>query len=162
MLVDNTLKSIDNLPNSLKRIIPDYVNIILTGTNKFGRFNKGAGDIETMRFLLKKNLIPTDHFFHFEPRLFIQNPEFILNFLRSPRPLISISKVNGLAISGYYGADKESMTKLVKNTSLVKMCAKSISIEKILLEHAENSSWLTLNSSEYCVRFDPIEGPMPY
>jgi hypothetical protein len=162
LLVDNTIRAISDFPTELTKMIPKKVKLIASRTNKFGRFNKGAGDIETMRFLFKKNLVSSDNYFHFEPRLYLQDPSFLFDFLEHPRPMICLSKENGLATTGYYGADKRSFTKFVNDISLIEMCLKSTSIEKLLLKHAQKFSWEIQKISEFCVRIDPVTGSERY
>ena len=115
-----------------------------------------------MRFLLRKNLITTDYFFHFEPRLLLINPAFLLDFIENPRPVVCISPRNQLAISGYYGGDKMSIQCFVNSISLAKMCLRSISIESLLFKHAKVNSWEIQLNSGYCIRFDPEDGAELY
>ena len=153
IIIDNTVKSVEDIP---KEFIALWKNaqIVCTRTNRFGKFNKGAGDVETLRYAFKNKIITTDFLFY-ELRLKTINPGFIRNFLDYPRNLVTLEEDNLSVRSGYVGFEYSTAQKFYGSTSLISMTVKKESIENLLLQYWEKNSLEYLPAGNYTLRFDP-------
>jgi len=83
-ILDNTLKDKLHLDKRILSEIPNGVNFIFSNQNKYGRLNKGAGNIEGWNHI--KDIVKKyKYFFHYEPRLKLRSPKFIESFLKTKK-----------------------------------------------------------------------------
>ena len=154
ILVDNTINSILEVPSSYRNL--SNVQIILTKTNKYGVLNKGAGDIETYKYLYRKGCLQDSYYFFYEPRLKLEDPSYILNFYHNPRQMICAPEEIVGVRSGYYGFHGENFQEFILTQNPKKMVRKKTSIEIELYKFAINDGWEINKKGGYCSRFDPI------
>ena len=153
IIIDNTVKSVEDIPNEFIALWKN-AQIVCTRTNRFGKFNKGAGDVETLRYAFKNKIITTDFLFY-ELRLKTIDPGFIRNFLDSPRNLVTLEEDNLSVRSGYVGFEYSTAQRFYGSTSLIRMTVKKESIENLLLQYWESNSLEYLPTGKYALRFDP-------
>lgn len=160
-LIDNTIESENDLPFEYRNIL--NTKIILTNTNKYGKYNKGAGDVETAKHLMQHKLLPETFYFMYEPRLKLINGQFINSFFSNPRNMICAPKNENSTRSGYYGIHYEELILFLKANSPFAMKWKKTSIEDKLLIHANKNNWEIWETFGYCQRFHPELGRyLPY
>lgn len=54
-LLDNTIKNFEEIPEEIKAIVKENnLEVIYSPHNKYGKHNKGAGDIEGLKFVKEK------------------------------------------------------------------------------------------------------------
>lgn len=161
VIIDNTVSSIDEIPIEFREMWKN-AKIFTTGTNRFGRFNKGAGDVETIRFAIKNGLIRTDFLFY-ELRIKTTNPTFVANFLKSPRNLIALERGMQSARSGYIGFEFATAAKFYNSISPLRMAVSKTSIEDLLFKYWKSNSLEFFPYGTYAQRFDPWAGKyIPY
>jgi len=83
LLVDNSVSSIDELPEELRNLIPKSVRIIVGNNNKYGQISKGAGVIEHWR-MGQEIWKDYDYIIHFELRQILVDLSFFHTFLNDP------------------------------------------------------------------------------
>jgi hypothetical protein len=153
IIIDNTVKSIASIPKEFVDLWKN-VEILCTRTNRYGKFNKGAGDVETLRYAFKNKIITTDFLFY-ELRLKTIKSDFIRNYLDSPRNLITREVGNQSVRSGYVGFEYFTAQSFYRNTSLISMTKKKKSIEDLLFHHWIKNSFEFFPTGDYALRFDP-------
>jgi hypothetical protein len=162
IFLDNTLKNSSVNIQRVKQIMPRNVEIVLTETNKYGIYNKGAGDIETLKHIANfKNLL-TEYIFYFELRLELISLDFIADFKNKPRNLIHINPTNNSATTGYFGCKSESLFDFANTSNLESMIKDEASIEYLLGEYAVQNNWELYSKNGSTIRYDPVIGPHLY
>lgn len=152
-IIDNTVESIDTIPLEFRELWKS-ARIICSGTNRFGRFNKGAGDVETLRFALKNQLI-NRNFLFYELRLKTIDSKFIRSFIDFPRNLITLETDECSAKSGYVGFEYSTALNFYKSAPLIKMTVTKTSIENLLFQYWNTQSLEFFPKGNYALRFDP-------
>ena len=155
IIIDNTVKSIASIPKEFLELWKN-AEIFCTRTNRYGKFNKGAGDVETLRYAFKNKIITTDFLFY-ELRLKTIKSDFIRNYLDFPRNLITREIDNQSARSGYVGFEYSTAQNFYGSTSLIRMTTKKKSIEDLLFHYWNNNSFEYFPTGDYALRFDPRE-----
>lgn len=153
VIIDNTVSTIEEIPAEFRELWK-HAKIIITGTNRFGKFNKGAGDVETLRFAIRNGIINTDFLFY-ELRIKTTKPNFITDFLDSPRNLISLEKGLQSVRSGYIGFEFATAVKFYNSLSPLRMAINKTSIEDLLFKYWTNNSLEFFPYGTYALRFDP-------
>ena len=162
ILIDNTLKNSSVNVQRIRQFIPENVEIVLTETNKYGIYNKGAGDIETLKYIANFKNIFTEHVFYFELRLELISLDFIENFINKPRNLIHINPINKSATTGYFGCKTQSLFDFANTSNLESMIKDEASIEYLLSEFAVQNNWELFSKNGFTIRYDPVIGPHLY
>jgi len=159
ILIDNTLTNSSTNIQKLKQFIPSNVEILLTETNKYGIYNKGAGDIETLKYVANYRNLFTDHILYFELRLELIFLGFIKNFINKPRNFIYINPINKSANTGYFGCKTDSLFDFATTSNLESIVKDEVSIEYLLSDYAIKNNWELHNKNGYTIRYDPVIGP---
>lgn len=161
LVVDNTVKTVDQLVDVLGTVLPKTVRYLATRTNSFGRFNKGAGDSETYRHLLRKRLV-TSSFLHLELRLRPIDASFVNDFLDSPRSIARRNSDSSI-LSGCIGYSYEDASKFFfRNANPFLMTLRRLSIESLLSEYwIKNDKNLWQGRAQF-LRHDPKSGDEEY
>jgi len=143
-ITDNTS---DNINVQIKEILPENIKIICSNNNNFGCKNKGAGDIE--QWIYCKDLIcKYDFFIHFEPRLYLENFDFIDNFLNNPRDLFVYGAGKNHFFTGLFGIQTNILLDYIKNFNSPDKYRKLGSIEFNLFNYINKAiSYDTLNKA---------------
>ena len=101
VFVDNTLDSSDDIPTQIRKCLSDDTFLYVKNKNDYGKFNKGAGDIEMWKEY-SEILGEYEYFFHYEPRLILKDFSFIQSFLDNPRNYFTLSRSDQVR-TGYFG-----------------------------------------------------------
>ncbi len=139
-IVDNTLEDLTQIPLALKSLIPVNWTIVLTHSNLYGRHNKGAGDIETIR-CISQTLTTYNYVVFYEPRLILEKPWILASLVQSPRNLLWLENKNfydfilrrnsNSVSTGLYSIHSETLLKFVNQVDLKRMVDRKESIENL-------------------------------
>lgn len=161
IVLDNTVESKYDLPRDFLKLWSKS-EIICTGTNKYGRFNKGAGDIETLNFAFKNRII-TSNFLFYELRMKTAKPDFINSYLSLPRNMITLDSGMQSVKSGYIGFEFGTALNFYKSVSPIRLVLQKKSIEDLLFNYWQIKSLEFFREGNYAFRFDPWENKyIPY
>jgi hypothetical protein len=163
LLVDNTLERESQETDLVRSYLPANTKLVLTGTNRFGQHNKGAGDVETYRYLSKEGFLKNDFLVHYEPRLILKSSTFFDKFFSNPRTILTLSP-NGLGIqTGYMSFETKNLIEFCSIKRLLRMTVFNQSIENEMLQFAHKKE-LEISANLACTyRIDPItKQEIPY
>jgi hypothetical protein len=142
-IVDNTLEDLTQIPLELKSLIPENWIVVLTHSNIYGRHNKGAGDIETIRCISQK-LTTFDYVIFFEPRLILEKTHILTSLIQSPRNSLWLENKNfcdfilrrkSKSVSfGFYSIQPEKLLSFVGQVDLERMVDRKESVEDIFFD----------------------------
>jgi len=142
-IVDNTLEDLTQIPLELKSLIPENWTIVLTHSNLYGRHNKGAGDIETIRCISQK-LATYNYVVFYEPRLILEKTHFLTSLIQSPRNSLWLENKNfydfilrrkSKSIStGFYSIQSEKLLLFVNQVDLERMVDCKESVEHVFFD----------------------------
>lgn len=135
IFTDNTLGKKILLPRKIKRTLPRNTQYILRRKNNLGKYNKGAGLVENLKFCLD-SLNNYDYMIYFEPRLYALNNKFFKRFLKSPGNVFYKNK-NDFK-SGYFGVSIIDFTNFIKSLDTDLMIQNSLTIETLLFDYFKN------------------------
>ena len=131
LFVDNTLENINFVPDKIKSKLPKNCKFYVKLNNLYGKYNKGAGDIEMWRAYLQI-IKKYDYFLHYEHRMIIKDFSFVSSFLKNPRNFFSITN-NGKQIkTGCFGVNTIDFINFIKKINLDLMVRKKVSIEDLM------------------------------
>jgi hypothetical protein len=139
--VDNTIEELDQIPKQLSEHFESNWKILTTNTNKYGVFNKGAGDIETLLFLVPiiKNY---KRVFIFESRLQLVKNKKIEKIINYKLDLLSLEnknilqwigrKQNKSIASGCFSMSTNTLIEFINLVDPRKMTKNKEAIEHLL------------------------------
>ena len=163
LVVDNTINSTYDFDKRIKRALPIGTNFVATGTNRFGKYNKGAGDVETYRHLFRSGMLKTDFIVHFEPRLKLSDPTIFIDFAVNNRSLLCVSPQGESIQTGYMFLASKIFEEFCSIKRLVGMTLRQKSIEDVMFEFALKKKVELINNYTCSFRSDPITGrEIPY
>lgn len=162
-LVDNTIRSSLDIDPEILDSLPPSCKIIITNTNKFGKYNKGSGDVETYRYMFNSKILSEGFIIHFEPRLLLFNSDIFDSFLQNNRSLLNLSPDGKGIQTGYMFLKTEEMKDFCSLPRLLEMTIGRQSIENHMLEFATNKD-IELKRNYTCAyRIDPLtRSKIPY
>lgn len=144
-LLDNTVKNLEEIPEEIKAIIKENnLEVFYSPHNKYGKHNKGAGDIEGLKFV-KEKISNYQWFIHFEPRQLLVSHQFFDSFFNKPRDLFTFNdnpNARRHFNTGLYATETKNIIKFIdifNDTELQKMVLNSVSIEYILHDYFINN-----------------------
>jgi hypothetical protein len=144
VFVDNTVENYELISNEIRELIPEDVIKVVQIKNQYGHKNKGAGDIE-----MWNNYIPLIQeykwFFHYEPRMLLTKPDFILSFCKNPRNYFCTTTNNTQFFTGAFGLESELLIKFCLNIDLQSMVYNFVSIEDNLFKFFEDKPFDSTN-----------------
>ncbi len=142
-VVDNTLEDISQIPLELKSLIPENWTIVLTHSNKYGKLNKGAGDVETIRCISQK-LTTYNYVVFYETRLILEKSGILASLIQSPRNSIWLEnksfydfilrKKSKSISTGFYSIKSEMLLAFVDEVDLEIMVDRKESLEDIFFD----------------------------
>lgn len=162
-VVDNTLKSISDFDKRVVQCLPSSVKFLATGTNHFGRYNKGAGDLETYRYLFNSQLLRNEFTVHFEPRLKLIDTTIFDNFFARNRSLLCVSPNGNSIQTGYMFLASAELRKFCSLNRLLSMTLRQESIEDLIFKYAEKRNIELVSNYTSSLRIDPVtNNEVPY
>lgn len=142
-VVDNTLEDLSQIPLKLKSLIPENWSIVLTHSNKYGKINKGAGDVETIRCISQK-LTTYNYVVFYETRLILEKSDILASLIQSPRNSIWLEnksfydfilrKKSKSISTGFYSIKSELLLAFVDEVDLERMVGRKESLEDIFFD----------------------------
>jgi hypothetical protein len=159
-VIDNTVKDLSQVPEIYKTL--SNAMLFLTKTNKFGRRNKGAGDIETYQFLYKSPSVIFDYLLHFEPRLKLMNPLPLTELLRYPKDQFYKTPHSSSIISGCFMLSYSLHKAFIDNVDIKLMVRNRLSIEDLLADFAISNGIEIKNVASFCKRTDQMGNLIDY
>ena len=134
IFMDNTVDSVDELPEEILINIPESFDIVLDSSlNQYGKINSGAGNLEMTRSLLDK-FDKYDFYIHHEPRTVIRHSKMFDSFFENPRDYFRIgsctdAKDMNQFWTGTYFTSTSNLKRFLEWANLDQMCNQRISIE---------------------------------
>jgi len=140
IFVDNTIPKEKEINKDLKNLLIDNnIKIVHDFKNHYGGKNKGAGLIESWLFI--KNILENyDYILYFEPRLYLENFDFINNFLEKPRNLFVYGAGNNHFFTGLFSIQSSLLINYISNFKQVKDYNRLSSIEYHIFKYIKNNS----------------------
>lgn len=132
LLVENTVSSVEEVPQAIRNEWSDDWNFIATESNRYGGSNKGAGIVENY-LLLKQGGILDDYdwIIHFEPRLSLNDGSFFETFIKSPMNQFTPA-TEGQYFTGLFSLESDALGEFINQISLEEMTMKRINLENII------------------------------
>lgn len=152
VLVDNTLESENQVPQEIKDSLPKEAFLYVKSQNNYGRYNKGAGDIEMWKDY--SDILTTyDYFFHHEPRMLLQDFTFMRSFLHNPRNYFSLALEDQVK-TGYFGVNVQDFYDFYNQVDLEYMVKNFISIENMMFSFFKEKNAEFIKDASYCLWHD--------
>ena len=145
ILIDNTLSSKRNIPETILKELPKNTTYLVTKDNKLGRLNKGAGMLQSLQ---KNSMNFKDHqlIFYFEPRLILKTKNFIETFLDDNKNYFSLESKDRVK-SGYFGTTSVDFIQFLESYSAKELIEKNLHIELLLYDFYKIKKTKFLNST---------------
>lgn len=140
IFVDNTTEDYELIPKEIRDIIPDDVIKLVSIKNDYGRKNKGAGDIDMWTSYLPI-IKEYKWFFHYEPRMLLNQPDFILSFCNNPRNYFCTTTNNTQFFTGTFGLESKLLAEFCLSIDLNYMVYNFVSIEDNLFKFFKNKTF---------------------
>lgn len=156
ILVDNTLNDLTELSSDIKSLLPKDCFFHIKNKNNYGKYNKGAGDIDMWNDY--SNMIRSyEYFFHYEPRLQLIDFSFIRSFLKNPRNYFCLDETYKQVKTGYFGVDTIDFYEFYSQVNIDEMVKNSVSIELLMFNFFKNKSSEFIKDSFYSLWHDVYE-----
>jgi len=139
IISDNTIDTPNLIDTSILEVIPDNVIFNFKDDNKFGSINKGSGVLTSWSRSVDE-ISQHDYILHFEPRLLMDNYNFLEDFLNDPRTLITIGDNKKHFNTGLFSFNSEEFLKFINSTSPQELAINRDSIEYTLFDFVINNN----------------------
>jgi len=130
VLIDNTVSSVVKLPAKIIDLLPDDTTFLLSKNNTYGRMNKGAGMLHSLK-LNKEIFTNYDLIFYYEPRLLLQSTDFIDEFLSGKENMFSFESDKRVK-TGYFGSNSKDLNDFTDSHSVTEILNESLHIELLM------------------------------
>ena len=156
VFVENTCENEDSVPQEIMHFIPEGTFLYVKEKNDYGKYNKGGGDIDMWKDYIEQ-ISEYDYFFHYEPRMILDDPSFIQSFLDNPRNLFCYEDNPHVSTvkTGYFGVRVSDFKEYVDSINLDKF----VNFEGggIAIESSMRNFWETKDTNfqpdiKYCTR----------
>lgn len=144
LIIDNTIKNKKKFPRSVKRLIPENADFIVSNKNLYGRINKGAGMIETLQKNIH-NFEKSQKIFYFEPRLILKNIDLCKNFIQDNKNYFSYESKERVK-TGYFGSITKDFVEFINQCSVHNIIDKNLHIELLMYDFYKNKKTMFSNS----------------
>lgn len=162
-ITDNSISEEHPLDSTVIAALHPKCKIITNNQNVYGKYNKGAGLIDQWRYCESMENVMSSHewFIHFEPRLFLQNNDFIDSFMSNPRELFTINQNNVHFNTGLFATRSNNIIEFMNHIPLQWMISHQKSLEDLIYVHYNknyisfdcfdkmNVIWYNANGIEY-------------
>lgn len=157
VFVENTCESEHNLPQEIKDSIPTGTFMYVKHKNDYGKYNNGGGDIEMWKEYQEK-ISEYDYFFHYEPRMILDDSSMIESFLNNPRNIFCIEDNTVLPCvkTGYFGVKVSDFIEYLDGIDLDEF-APPPPKDGVNIENSMRDFWETKDTDfqpdvKYCTR----------
>jgi len=153
VFVENICEGPEDLPQEVQNAIPEGTFMYVKKKNDYGKYNKGGGDIELWKDYLEQ-ICEYEYFFHYEPRMRLDDPAFLQSFLETPRNLFCLEDNPHVPTvkTGYFGVKVSDFKEYVEGIDLDKFVGESTSIEQSMRSFFETKVTDFEPDVKYCTR----------
>lgn len=153
IFVENTCNDANNLPKEISKEIPSDTLLFVKRKNDYGKINKGGGLIEMWKEYLDE-ISNYEYFFHYEPRMILDDSSFLESFLNNPRNYFCIEdNPSALAVkTGYFGVKVDDFIEYCNSIDLEEFVKNGICIEKSMRSFFETKNTDFQEDIKYCIR----------
>ena len=99
------MSSVNKIPAKIIDLLPDDTTFLVSKNNAYGRMNKGAGMLDSLK-LNKEIITDYDLIFYYEPRLLLQSTDFIDEFLSGKENMFSFESDKRVKLA-YFGSNSK-------------------------------------------------------
>ena len=157
VFVENTCKDEDQLPQQILDSIPKGTFLFVKKKNDYGKYNNGGGDIEMWKEY-QEQIREYDYFFHYEPRMILDDASMIESFLKNPRNLFCIEDNTAFPCvkTGYFGVKVSDFMEYLDSIDLDEF-APPPPKDGVNIENSMRDFWETRDTDfqsdiKYCTR----------
>ena len=157
VFVENTCESEDDLPQEIKDEIPAGTFMCVKHKNDYGRYNNGGGDIEMWKEYQEK-ISEYDYFFHYEPRMTLDDASMIESFLNNPRNIFCVedNTMFPCVKTGYFGVKVSDFMEYLDGINLDEFAPPPPN-DGVNIENSMRDFWETKDTDfqpdiKYCTR----------
>lgn len=153
VFVENTCESEEDLPNKIFDAIKEGTFLYVKKKNDYGKINKGGGDIELWKEYLDK-ISEYEYFFHYEPRMILEDSSFLQSFLNNPRNYFCVEDNTTFPAvkTGYFGVEVKDFIEYCNSVDLENFVENGVSIENSMRSFFENKNTDFEKDIKYCIR----------
>lgn len=144
-LIDNTTSKVQDIDSGLRNLLPKETAYLLGKHNKIGRKNKGAGMLDSLQ-RYSEFFKEYDYIFYFEPRLILENPEFIINTLNKEYNVFTLESEKRVR-TGYFGSISRDLIEFVNSNSSDDLVKNNLHIELLMYEFYSDKNTLFLKDN---------------
>jgi len=145
ILIDNTVSSVKKLPAKIIDLLPNHTTFLVSKNNKYGRMNKGAGMLDSLK-LNKEIFTDYDLIFYYEPRLLLQSTNFIDEFLSGKENMFSFESDRRVK-TGYFGSNSKDLNDFIDSYSVTEILNDNLHIELLMYQFYEQRNTRFENTS---------------
>ena len=135
ILIDNTVSSVNKIPAKIIDLLPDDTTFLVSRNNAYGRMNKGAGMLDSLK-LNKEIITDYDLIFYYEPRLLLQSTDFIDEFLSGKENMFSFESDKRVK-TGYFGSNSKDLNDFIDSYSVKEILNDNLHIELLMYQFYE-------------------------
>ena len=135
ILIDNTVSSVKKIPAKIIDLLPNDTTFLVSKKNKYGRMNKGAGMLDSLK-LNKEIITDYDLIFYYEPRLLLQSTDFIDEFLSGKENMFSFESDKRVK-TGYFGSNSKDLNDFIDSYSVKEILDDNLHIELLMYQFYE-------------------------
>ncbi len=153
VFVENTCESEENLPDEIFDAIKEGTLLYVKKKNDYGKINKGGGDIELWKEYLDK-ISEYEYFFHYEPRMILEDSSFLQSFLNNPRNYFCVEDNTPFPAvkTGYFGVEVKDFIEYCNSIDLENFVEYGVNIENSMRSFFENKNTDFEKDIKYCIR----------
>lgn len=153
IFVENTCDSENSLPKEITKEIPANTRLFVKRKNDYGKINKGGGLIEMWKEYLDE-ISNYEYFFHYEPRMILDDSSFLKSFLSNPRNYFCIEDNPSVLTvkTGYFGAMVDDFMEYCNSIDLEEFVGQGICIEENMRTFFESKDTDFQEDIKYCIR----------
>lgn len=153
VFVENTCESEKDLPKEILNAIQEGTFLYVKKKNDYGKINKGGGDIEMWKEYLDK-ISEYEYFFHYEPRMILDDESFLQSFLNNPRNCFCIENNTLFPAfkTGYFGVRVEDFINYCNSIDLEQFVDGGINIENSMWSFFSEKNTDIMDDVKYCIR----------
>lgn len=153
VFVENTCESEEYLPKEILNAIKEGTLLYVKKKNDYGKINKGGGDIELWKEYLNK-ISEYKYFFHYEPRMILDNASFLYSFLDNPRNCFckDYDPERPAVKTGYFGVCVKDFVEYCNSIELEEFVGNGISIENSICSFFKDKDVDIMDDVKYCIR----------
>lgn len=152
-LVDNTVPSESEVPGAIRGCLPGATEYWCGEINRFGKLNKGCGDVEVWRHF-RHRYAQYDFIVRFEPRMTLVDESFVTE-LASCHANRFWDAGDEQVLTGYFSVESSLILDFSRKVSLLWMAYRPVSLESSLARYLRAHGITPNGDSGRALRYDP-------